>query len=346
MALPASSIATACRSIVDFVDSQIAEGQNPVRMLIGSPADAEPQPGDTDHRVNFFFYRVEPAGDTASPFPDQPWLVRVHCLVTAFAVAEDQTSAGENDLRLLGSILRVFHETPILPEVEIEDETVRPRVIFQALSLGELNNIWSTQGDVHLRPSAGYEMALLPVVPKERGIGGPLVGALGSETRAVSAARRANFTGTPAAPPVLRHDVDTRLDDWRPRICLVDAGLCAESLAFKVGSAELAAFVAEVWVAGRVGAGNQVILRWETWDGTQGWLPHAVETPADPSTDFIDPDAAGAAQTVQLALPFDDQAGQLLLYAGRSFIPAGETIPREVRSNPLLISLYTDGGGS
>jgi hypothetical protein len=344
MALPPSSLATACRSIVDFVDDQIAEGQNPVRMLIGSPADAVPQQGDTDHRVNFFFYRVEPAGDTMSLAPDQPWLVRVHCLITAFAVAEDQTSAGENDLRLLGSILRVFHETPILPPVQIGGEAVRPRVVFQPLSLDELNHVWSTQGDVHLRPSACYEMALLPVVPDELGIGGPLVGAVGFETRAVSVARTAGFGGSAAAPPVQRHEVDTTGDDWRPRICLVVGGLCAESLSFEVGSAELAGFVPAVWVAGRVGAGNQVTLRWETWDATAGWLPHAVETPADPSTDSIDPDAAATAVTVPLALPFDDQPGQLLLYAVRSYTPAGEAAPREVRSNPILLSLF--GGGA
>lgn len=344
MALPGSSLATACRAIVDFVGSQISEGQNPVRLLIGSPAAGAPQSGEDDHRVNFFFYRVEPSGDVGSLSPDQPWLVRVHCLVTAFAVAEDTTSAGENDLRLLGSILRVFHEHPILPPVAVENETVRPRVIFQALSLDELNHIWSTQGDVHLRPSACYEIALLPVVPEQIGIGGPLVGALGLEARADGAARAAGFTGAPAAPPVLRHEVDTAIDDWRPRICLVDGGLCAETLSFEVGSPQLAAFVPEAWVAGRVGAGNQVTLRWETWDAAQGWLPHGVETPADPSTDFIDPDAAAAAQTVQLTLPFDDQPGQLLLYAVRSFIPAGGTAPRELRSNPILVSLFGGGG--
>ena len=345
MALPASSIATACRSVVDFVDSQIAEGANPVRMLIGSPADAEPQQGDTDHRVNFFFYQVAPAGDVGSLQPDEPWMVRLSCLVTAFAVAEDQTSAGENDLRLLGSVLRVLHETPILPEVEIELETVRPRVIFQRLSLDELSNIWSTQGDVSLRPSACYEIALLPVVPLERGIGGPLVGALGLETRADSAGRRADFGGTAVSPPVVRHDVDTEIDGWQPRICLVEGEQCLESVAFEVGSAELQAFVPAAWVAGRVGAGNGVTLRWESWDAKQGWLPNAQQTAATPSTPFIDPAAAATAQTVALTLPFDDQAGQLLLYAVRSFIPPGETTARELRSNPILISLFVDGGG-
>ena len=345
MPLPPSTLATACRSIVDFVDSQLPEGTNPIRMLIGSPADAVPQENDSDHRVNFFFYRVEPSGDALGlSSPDQPWRVRVHCLVTAFAVAEEAISSGENDLRLLGSILRVFHETPILPAVTIGDEVVRPQVVFRPMSLDELNHVWSTQGDVHLRPSACYEMALLPVMPDELGVGGPLVGAVGFETRAAVAGRSAAFTGAAAAPAVLRHDVNTTGDDWQPRICLVDGGACAETLTFEVGSPELAPFVPRAWVAGRGGAGTQVTLRWETWDAASGWVPDPAETPADPLTAFIDPDQVpDEGDLVALALPFDDQPGQLLLYAAREFTPPGQG-PREVRSNPVLLSLF--GGGA
>src|SRR5215218_5783544 len=125
MALPVSSLSQVCRSIADFLSNRLAAAQNNIQVRIGSPASAAPVTGDTDHRVNLFFYRVEPNGFGPAAAPDETWLLRLSCLVTSFGVEESPISAGENDLRLLGSVLSAFHEQPILAPISINGTTVR-----------------------------------------------------------------------------------------------------------------------------------------------------------------------------------------------------------------------------
>jgi hypothetical protein len=339
MALPASSLSQVCRSIADFVSARLKAQQNNIQVRIGSPAAASPATGDTAHRVNLFFYRIEPNAFAPAPSPDETWFLRLHCLVTSFGVDEDQTSAGENDLRLLGGVLSAFHEQPILAPIVVDGTTVRTQVVFQPLGTEEINHIWITQGDVPYRPSVAYEMALTPVVPQHPSLGGPLVGAVGFEVRADEAARFAAFGGHAAPPPVIAREVDTRFEEWAPSICFVAAGVCVESVAFKVGSPELAAFTPRVWIAGANNA--DVKLRWEIWDRTGGWRASgAPAVDARATGPRLDPAQAGSATTTAIALPFNDHAGQAVLYAQRTFNRAADGVPVTVRSNPLLVNLF------
>jgi len=346
MALPVSTLSQVSRAIADFLSERLNASRHNIHLLIGNPSDAVPKEGDK-HRVNLFFYRLEPSGFEPGVAPDDPWLLRLHCLITAFGVLEEMISAGENDLRLLGEVIRIFHEKPILDAIEVAGEQVRTRVVFQPLSVDDLNHLWSTQGEVAYRPSVAYEMALIPVVPEERRREGPLVGALGLEVRADMAGRRAPFSGSAAAPPVTVTRVDTGREDWTPRICFVHAGACAESLFFELGSDELAGFTPAVWIAGE--EGSQVTLVWEVWERAHGWRRHGESTPANATTSVLDPSAADTAQTTSLPLPFNDRAGQAVLYAARSYTRAGDqgrpdpaAIP--LRSNPLLVNLYGGDG--
>ena len=340
MALPVSSLSQVCRSIADFVSQGLQASQNKIHISLGSPADVAPKKGESKHQVNLFFYRFEPGGFGPSADPGEPWRLRLHCLVTAFGSKEDQVSGGENELRLLGEVLRIFHEKPILDLVEVDGEQVRTQVVFQPLSTDEINHLWSTQGDVGYRPSLAYEMALAPVVPKERAVGGPLAGALGFGVRSDIAARRQPFDGATAPPPVTATTVDTGAAGWAPRICFVVGDVCAQSLAFAVGSPELDAFdPAQVWVAGE--DGSPVTLSWEVWESEAGWQLHETTTPATASGPVLDPEAAASATTTAVALPFDDRAGQAVLHASRTRIRSdGSEV--EVRSNPLLVTLYEE----
>lgn len=337
MALPVSSLSQVCRSIADFVSQGLQASQNNIHVTLGSPADVAPKTTDSDHRVNLFFYRFDVGGFGPAAAPEEIWRLRLHCLVTAFGVQEDQISAGENDLRLLGEVLRIFHETPILAPVQVNGEQVRTQVVFQPLSTDEINHLWSTQGDVGYHPSVGYEMALAPVVPQGHAVGAPLAGALGFEVRADPARRRLPFTGAAAAPPVGAVTVDTGTPDWAPRICFVVDGACAASLVFEVGSPELSAFTPSVWVAGE--AGSPVTLTWEVWDRTDGWSLQEPGAAGSASGPVLDPEAVADASTVEVVLPFDDHAGQAVLHASRTWTRPDGT-PIEVRSNPLLVTLF------
>ncbi|MDH3404182.1 MAG: DUF4255 domain-containing protein [Acidobacteriota bacterium] len=340
MALPVSTLSQVCRAIADFVSERLEATQNHIRVMIGNPADAAPGDTDGDHRLNLFFYRMEPWEFGASAAPDEVWRLRLHCLVTAFGVLEDQISAGENDLRLLGELIRVFHEAPILPALGVNGETVRTRVIFQPLGVEAINHIWSTQGDVSYRPSVAYEMSLAPVVPSELGIGAPLSGALGFEVRSDMDARSEEFGGTVAPLAVVASVVNVAREDWAPRISFVVDGECADSLAFVVGSPELAAFSPEAWVAGE--PGSAVTLQWEIWDRVAGWRQHPATTPATASTLGIEPREAASATTTAVALPFTDRPGQAVLYASREYVRGSDGATLQVRSNPLLVTLYEE----
>ena len=64
----------------------------------------------------------------------------MHCLATPFCVDENPIPAGENDLRVIGEVLRHFHENPLF-DLPVEAETFRVQVIFLTLGLDELNQI-------------------------------------------------------------------------------------------------------------------------------------------------------------------------------------------------------------
>ncbi len=105
----------------------------------------------------------------------------MHCLITAFGVVEELISPGENELRLIGETMRIFHETPILDAVDVNGEILRLQAVFQPLSGDDVNHIWSNQTDASFRTSVAYEMSLGVIVPTKRKIERPLVGAIGSQ---------------------------------------------------------------------------------------------------------------------------------------------------------------------
>ncbi len=338
MALPPSTLSRVCRSVADFVSEGLDAANFSIQVTLGSPAGAAPQNGDNQHRVNLFFYRIEPLGFGSDGTPGDVAWIRLHCLITAFGVLEDKVSVGENDLRLLGEVIRLFHETPVLAPLEVGGETIRLQVVLQPLGTDDLNHLWSTQGDVAYRTSVAYEMAVMPVVPEQRSVGSPLAGSVGSEARGRLAASRQPFAGGMFVPPAKVVAVDTNIESWAPHICFVHRTTCAYSLAFALDSEELAAFEAAAVVLGQPGAA--VTLRWDRWSRDAGWVTSPDAQPATATARALDPDQMGAIQTIAVALPFTDHAGQAVLYAVREYTRASDGAALTIRSNPVLITLY------
>ena len=183
-------------------------------------------------------------------------------------------------------------------------------------------------------------MALALVMPQEHRPESPLVGRIGSEVRAVHAARTSPFAGATAAPPVPRSTVDISRPDWAPVICFVADGECAQSLLFALGSQELEAFVPRVWVAGEPEAA--VTLAWQHWRSSGGWQDVADTTGTTATVLALDPDAAGNAETVEVALPEElvSEGGQAVLYAERNWVRGSDGVTVTVRSNPLLVTVH------
>ncbi len=333
MALPETSLSRACRSVADFIQSSFAAANHPIQVRLGTPAAAQPATTDTEHRLNLFFHRFEPSGIGSFELPDETWWIRVHCVITAFAVDEDRVSAGESDLRLIGEVLRLFHENPVLGPLDVGGEQMQAQLVLQPLGLDQIFQLWQTQGDVPYRPSLAYEIALVPIVPKQPAIGGPLVGAIGAEIRARLTTEPAGVT--PRPPQLERRPIDTRAVDWAPQIAFVSAAGLFQTLSLRLGSPELAALQLAVCIAGEVEAA--VTLQWEAWDATTGWEPAGTAQPATVGFARLPDDSAATGTPVQL--PSTTTAGQAVLYATRLVTrPDGAAIT--VRSNPLLVTLY------
>ncbi|GLI36904.1 Pvc16 family protein [Geobacter hydrogenophilus] len=336
MALPRSSLSQVCRAIADFVSVGLDASANSIQIMIGSPASAAPATTDTSHRVNLFFYRVEPAGFFTGDTPGDPWWVRLHCLVTGFGLDEDKVSAGENDLRLLGEVMRLFHETPVQSALTV----VGARGAFRPWGAAERNPMWRTQGagGTRLRGApGGAGGGGRPGGPPRDAPGGGGGGGGGAGARA----RPPPFAGAAAAPPVPRTTVDTSSPDWAPVISFVlDDETCAQSLLFAHGSQELADFTPHVWVAGEPDA--PVTLAWQRWTSTIGWEDVPDPTAATATDLTLDPEAAVDAQTVEVTLPAElvSGGGQAVLYAQRSLVRGSDGVTVTVRSNPLLVTVH------
>lgn len=338
MAVGLSSLSQVCRSLAQQVSAGInAADRSRIDVLLGTPAAAAPADTDTNHRLNLFFFRFEPSGFDGDLLPGDTWLLRMHCLATPFCIDENPIPAGENDLRVIGEVLRHFHENPVF-DLDVEADTFRIQVIFLTLGLDQLNQIWATQGDTVYRPSALFEVSLAPVLPRIATVPAPRVGALGFTVRATL---RADTAGIAArSPVVLPRTPDTGKEDWTPALCLVDADDCLLAIALEVGSPALAAFAPAAWAVGQ--AGTQLRLRWETWDAASGWVEQAASAPFAIAEASLDPDAVAAATLQATALPFDDHAGQMVLYAERS-LTRFDGVELTLRSNPVLVTLYEAG---
>lgn len=343
MALATSSLSQVCKGIRQYLDATLnGPTRSKVTVTLATPSEtATGAAHGPDHYLNLFFFRFEPAGLFPDTLPGETGWLRSFCLVTPFAAEEGKTGAGENDLRLLGEVIRIFHEKPVF-RLAVEDEALgrseefHLQVIYQPLALDQLNQLWSTQGDTIYRPSALYEISLAPVLPAVRAVAAPLAGDLGFAARAEMTLDGAAVPPRSRELPVMTPAIGR--EDWAPAIAFVHSGHCALSLGFALGSPELAAFSARVWLAGK--PGEPVDLRWETWDAATGW--QKVEPPTDAviASPAIDPEAAAGAVTTTLALPFKNHVGQLLLYAERSYTRRADGVTLSVRSNPLLISLF------
>lgn len=186
------------RNTLSFIAEQMAALLNDrvtasPMVVIGPPSEASMNAAGnaagSPYKLCLFFYRVEPSGFYPETGSNDPFLLRIHCLITAFGKATGR-SDGEINLRLLGDVIRVFHEYPVhnwaydysfshppqeLGEIEPPPNqvtvdgsvTLNVQAIFKPMSTEELNQIWSTQGEVTYRTSIAYEFALAPIYPHD-----------------------------------------------------------------------------------------------------------------------------------------------------------------------------------
>lgn len=336
MALPDSSLYLTCASLMDAISAGIQANTHGIKLYMGAPADIAAK--IDEDRLNLFFYRFEPSGFQAGIHPNDPWRMRVFCLLTC--MSENGDDQGLGDLRMLGLVLSYLHEQRIQPLVTVGTEQLRLQAIFSPVTDEQVNQIWSTQGDTTYRPSVIYEIALAPILPSTQRGQAPRVGFTGLETMADMNRRFDPFAGNVDAPAVKSAAVSQTNPAWTPVMCWVVGDECQASISIDVDITDPASVTPILWVAGQSGA--SVEFEWQLWQAEQ-WTSIAA-TGITLSSTAIEPDNIPVGLPA-ITLPVLDTSAaqsrwQLLLYATRNYQPVASAAAIVLRSNPLLISLY------
>lgn len=164
MALQRSGLSESALALRHVLGQEIA-GLDENRIIIGSPKQAEEQLTGADQQLNLFFYRVEMDSVRPDLDPREAPTARAFFLATPFGVAdtENNVSAGENELRLIGEVVRVLHEKPVMKLLLDGEEYAHLQITSSPLDVDAMNKVWAAQGETVFRISVGYEMALIPI---------------------------------------------------------------------------------------------------------------------------------------------------------------------------------------
>ncbi|TKB25866.1 DUF4255 domain-containing protein [Desulfopila sp. IMCC35006] len=374
--LPPSALSTAAYSLRKLFLQNIDELSDINCIRIGHPADNIKDLDEAEENcLNLFFYNVNYDGYPADGSNDDPFYVRLHCLITAFgykskepespgSTSERDVSKGENELRLIGEVMRILHQQPLLPVADSAgNEVAVLQVIPHTMSLDNLNHIWSTQTDISYRLSVAYEMALAPVPQAVAVQRSPLVG----DSRMVSWGAMSRGPGHEQdglirlQPPVEYVEVDTDVSGWMPHICYLETPADSSRklhYVFKL-EGDLSAAL-DILIAGK--AGGQVKLLWSVWhkktdNGIVAWkediadLESPTEKTISNATDVfspgtIDPDNIHNNSIFHVRLPVeinasDTKTWQALLHAVHEWVyvdpfDSSRTITTFIKSNTVM----------
>ena len=329
---PPSALSIAASGVADAIDAHFRRNGAVVHVFADAPAISAKRAAPDTHVINLFFYRISPSGFHAGQTSNEPLMLRLHCLVTPFckdAPAEnggDVMPAGDAELRILGEVVRLFHEHPIIGPLAGGPAEGATRYALQAIlrapEMEEINHVWTTQGnDLPYRASAAYEFALAAVDPATPPA--PLQPVRGFQAETDTDMRRASG-GLGAAPGI---------DAWTPAMMFVVGEQLTDALTLGWTAGEFAdnppnpVTVALAGVAGQTAELRFERLEDEVWTDFGDPLEHEV------ASSRLD----DAAARVQPALPPVDAPASLRLTA--------RPVEGGAVSNTLRLDIVQEGGG-
>lgn len=378
--LPIGSLSEAAYGLRQLLVARITDFESDIgRIRIGHPgANLKELEQSTENGLNLFFYHVDYDGYPTDGTADSPFYVRLYCLITAVCQKMDKTDPdnisgrdigkGENELRLIGEVMRVLHQQPVFSLLDSDNaEIATLQIVPYKLTLDNLNHIWATQGsETPYRLSAAYEMSLAPVPYALPTTSSPLVGDPGMLSWGAMVRQSGKEkAGLNSLKPLVEYlEIDTTVADWMPHLSLVDKfGQPDATLhyVFKVAGSPAAELA--ILIAGK--EGESISFFWNVWrrrksdNAIVAWrediadlqTPVAVienDTSGDPFyPNRIDPQAIDPRRVCQVKLPTDITASdtkswQATLSAVRSWQHAdpsgnGATITTKIKSNLLLL---------
>jgi len=361
MALPENALSIAAKALRKLLFDGITDVAE-ADVFIGHPKWAIEKVSADKQNINIFFYHVSIDGYPADGASNNPFYIRMYCLITPFGLdsGSGTVSLGENDLRLVGEVMAVLHKTPMLKINNGGGDEALLEIVPAAMQLENLNHIWSTQGDTDYRLSVAYELSLAPVpftAPTEVSplVGSPDMTVWGDMARDSGKENNGVMNLT---PEVSYLEIDTAAHDWVPHICFKST----DNTLHYVAEVADAADDLEVLVAAK--EGESVTFFWNVWrrqndnvvvaweeeiDDTVLPLEKAIDNTM-PAEEFyanrIDPGAIDARRVFTVKLPTQVKASesmswQAILYAVNTRAVedpkgSGITINKSFKSNPLM----------
>ena len=108
-----SSLSVAANELRTLLQTEIVD-VDVEQIKIGHPKETFGDMKKDMNHLNLFFYNVQYDGYPVDGLSTDPFYVRLYCLITAVGAKKSNLSAGENDLRLIGEVMRVLHEQPVI----------------------------------------------------------------------------------------------------------------------------------------------------------------------------------------------------------------------------------------
>ncbi len=351
------------------------------RIKIGHPGSNLKDLEDADENgLNLFFYHINYDGYPADGGADNPFYVRLYCLITAIGYNIKKTapgntegrdiSKGENELRLIGEVMSVLHKHAIFTLSDADSQEIATlQVVPHSLDMDTLNHIWGTQGsETPYRLSVAYELSLAPIpygLPTNSSplVGDPQMLVWGRMERDEDKEREGIIDLKPQVGYVA---IDTSMAEWAPHIALVETHADSrKTLQYVSHIAPPLDRTLDILLAGDEGA--EIRLYWRVWrrkdDNTVvAWKEDIADVETAQTTiendssgdpfypNRIDPASIDARRVVQVRLPVDvaqsdTKTWQAMLYVERNWEhedpeDSGTQIVTAIRSNTVL--LYGD----
>lgn len=330
-----SALSVAANGIAQEIDTHFRKNGAPVHVFADTPTNSAKRAAPDLHVINLFFYRIALSGVHAAQTVKDPLMLRLNCLVTPFCkdIADDGDviTGGEAELRILGEIVRLFHEHPVIGPLPVNGGGNGTRYTLQAVltspDMEEINHVWTTQGnELPYRASAVYEFAVVPIDPVAPAPVVPRVTAFSSDVDSGLGRKHGQL---PAG---------AGFDAWAPVVMFVDGDRLTDSLKLVWSAAEFADNPDGPLDLALVGiVDEEAVLRWERQIGGN-WV--AIGTPVVKTVAALRLDLPAAKTGITLPAVAEPQRLRLRARAGAG----GAVVPGSPVSNAIHVTIVREDG--
>lgn len=166
MALHTSGLSIAALALRGLLAENI-EGITESQIMLGPPAKINESDLNTSPRINIFCYNVLYDVPVTTMLGQENPVVTQQFLLTPIGCAQPEIhlTAGEADLRILGELMRVLYQNPVLAIYSDDAPVCKTNLSMRNVSLEEQGKIWGAQKDAIFRPSIACDLLTVPIVP-------------------------------------------------------------------------------------------------------------------------------------------------------------------------------------